>query len=119
MTVLILADGPARYLGGSIETFALPYAAFIVIAGALYFVLRRPQSVPRMRYLQSAHQTATGTREPGTVGTVRVHSAGAAGPAAAEAEAGKPAEETEGRADEAKGAHGETGGPAGKAEGDA
>jgi hypothetical protein len=29
VTELVLADGPARYLGGSIETFALRYGAFI------------------------------------------------------------------------------------------
>jgi hypothetical protein len=65
---LILADGPARYLGGSIETFALPMAAFIVIATALYFIFRRPHHVPRMKYLVPATQTSVGTREPGTVG---------------------------------------------------
>ena len=53
MTELILADGPTRYLGGSIETFALPYGAFIVIACVLYFIFKRPHSVPRMRYLHA------------------------------------------------------------------
>ncbi len=73
MTELVLADGPTRYLGGSIESFALPYGAFIVIAALLYFILKRPHSVPRMKYLRPAHQTATGTREPGTAGVTRVH----------------------------------------------
>ena len=73
MTELVLADGPTRYLGGSIESFALPYGAFIVIAGLLYFIFKRPHSVPRMKYLRPAHQTATGTREPGTAGVTRVH----------------------------------------------
>jgi hypothetical protein len=72
VTELILADGPARYLGGSIETFALPMGAFIIIASLLYFIFKRPHSVPRMRYLSPAHQTATGTREPGTGGMIRV-----------------------------------------------
>ena len=72
MTELVLADGPTRYLGGSIETFALPYGAFIVIAGLLYFFFKRPHSVPRMRYLSPAHQVSTGTREPGKVGMIRL-----------------------------------------------
>ncbi len=72
MTELVLADGPTRYLGGSIETFALPYGAFIVIATVLYFTFKRPHSVPRMRYLTPAHQVSTGTREPGKVGMIRL-----------------------------------------------
>src|SRR2546428_9918219 len=72
VTELVLADGPARYLGGSIETFALPYGAFIVIATVLYVIFKRPHNVPRMRYLSPAHQTSTGTREPGTAGMIRV-----------------------------------------------
>ena len=36
MRELILAQGPARYLGGSIETFALPVGAFIAM---LIFIL--------------------------------------------------------------------------------
>ncbi len=73
MRELILAEGPARYLGGSIETFALPVGAFIVIAAALYFILRRPHHVPRMKYLEPATQTSVGTREPGTTGLTVVH----------------------------------------------
>jgi hypothetical protein len=65
---LILAQGPTRYLGGSIETFALPMGAFILIATALYFIFKRPHHVPRMKYLEPATQTSVGTREPGTVG---------------------------------------------------
>jgi hypothetical protein len=72
VTELVLADGPTRYLGGSIETFALPYGAFIVIATVLYFTFKRPHSVPRMRYLTPAHQVSTGTREPGKVGMIRL-----------------------------------------------
>jgi len=72
--VLTIADGPTRYLGGSIMTFALPYGAFIAIAGVLYYVYRRPHSVPRLRYLTPATQTSVATREPGTPGLVRAGS---------------------------------------------
>ena len=90
MTELVLADGPTRYLGGSIESFALPYGAFIVIAGLLYFIFKRPHNVPRMRYLRPAHQTATGTREPGTAGVTTVRGPIPATAAVAEAETGVP-----------------------------
>jgi len=72
VTELVLASGPLRYLGGSIETFALPYGAFIVIAWVLFYLYRRPHSVPRLKYLRPAHQTALGTREPGTTGLIAV-----------------------------------------------
>ncbi len=90
MTELMLADGPTRYLGGSIESFALPYGAFIVIAVLLYFIFKRPHSVPRMKYLRPAHQTSTGTREPGTAGVTRVHGPIPAGAAVAETPTGVP-----------------------------
>ena len=90
MTELVLADGPTRYLGGSIETFALPYGAFIVIATVLYFIFKRPHSVPRMRYLTPAHQVAAGTREPGTAGTIRLRGAMPASAVVAEAETSVP-----------------------------
>ncbi len=90
MTELLLADGPTRYLGGSIETFALPYGAFIVIAGLLYFIFKRPHSVPRMRYLTPAHQVSTGTREPGQAGVTRLHGRVPASAVVAEAETGVP-----------------------------
>jgi hypothetical protein len=90
VTELVLADGPTRYLGGSIESFALPYGAFIVIAGLLYFIFKRPHNVPRMRYLRPAHQTATGTREPGTAGVTRVRGPIPASAAVAEAETAVP-----------------------------
>jgi hypothetical protein len=61
---------PTHYLGGSIMSFALPYGAFIVIALGLFFIFRRPHSVPRMRYLRAAHQTSVGTREPGSTGVI-------------------------------------------------
>jgi hypothetical protein len=87
VTELIRASGPDRYFGGTIETFALPMGAFIVISLILFYIYRRPHSVPRLRYLQPAHQTSFGTREPGTAGLVEVlpAPAPAAAPAAAEA----------------------------------
>jgi hypothetical protein len=90
VTELFLADGPTRYLGGSIETWALPYGAFIVIATALYFIFKRPHSVPRMRYLTPAHQVAAGTREPGTTGMIRLRGPMPASAVVAEAETGVP-----------------------------
>ncbi len=92
MTELVLADGPTRYLGGSIETFALPYGAFIVIAAALYFIFKRPHSVPRMRYLAPEHQVSTGTREPGQGGMIKLRGSmpASATALAVEAETGVP-----------------------------
>jgi hypothetical protein len=55
------------YLGGSIMTFALPYGAFIVIAGALFFLYRRPHSGPRLKYFASGPVASVRTREPGPV----------------------------------------------------
>ncbi len=95
MTELIVASGPLRYLGGSIETFALPMGAFIVAAWVLFAIYRRPHNVPRLKYLRPAHQVALGTREPGTEGLVYVASASAASATAApeaETEAEAPAE---------------------------
>jgi hypothetical protein len=86
----ILADGPARYLGGSIETLVLPVGAFVVIASVLFYIYKRPHSVPRLRYLSPATQVSIATREPGTPGLV--HIAEAAKPAARPDEA---TEETE------------------------
>lgn|GEM_PF-1917993 len=93
MTELI-ASGPLRYLGGSIETFALPMGTFIVIALVLFYIYRRPHDVPRLKYLRPAHQVALGTREPGTEGLVYLASATAAptAEAAPQAEAEVPAE---------------------------
>jgi hypothetical protein len=67
---LILSSGPDRYFGGTIETFALPYGAFIVIALVLFYIFRHPHSVPKMKYLTPAHQTSLGTREPGATGVI-------------------------------------------------
>jgi fucose 4-O-acetylase-like acetyltransferase len=52
------------YLGGSIMSAMLPYAAFIVIACVLYFLLRRPHSVSRLKYLAGRHQSSVRTPEP-------------------------------------------------------
>jgi hypothetical protein len=90
VTELVLADGPTRYLGGSIETWALPYGAFIAIAGLLYFIFKRPHSVPRMRYLTPAYQVSTGTREPGKVGMIRLRGRIPASAVVAEAETTVP-----------------------------
>jgi hypothetical protein len=92
VTELILGDGPTRYLGGSIETFALPYAAFIVIAFGLYYIFRRPHNVPRMKYLRPAHQTSVGTREPGIADFITVSGPMRSAPAA-EAETAVPREQ--------------------------
>src|SRR5487761_1468534 len=55
------------YLGGSIMTFALPYAAFIAIATALYFLFRAKHNGPRLKYFTSEPFNSVGTREPGPV----------------------------------------------------
>jgi hypothetical protein len=92
MTAMFLADGPTRYLGGSIMTFALPYGAFIVITLGLYYIFKRPHNVPRMRYLRPAHQTSVGTREPGSTGVITV--AVASKPAVLKPAASEPDPET-------------------------
>ena len=55
------------YFGGSIMTFALPMAAFIVIAGLLFYAYRRPHHNPQLKYLTPETVTSVGTREPGPV----------------------------------------------------
>jgi hypothetical protein len=55
------------FLGGSILSFVLPMAAFIVIAGGLFFLYRRPHRNPRLKYLEPETVTSVGTREPGPV----------------------------------------------------
>ena len=67
MSALPLADGPAMFLGGSIMSFVLPMAAFIVIAGGLFYLYRRPHSNPRLKYMNPESVTSVGTREPGPV----------------------------------------------------
>jgi hypothetical protein len=55
------------YLGGSIMTFALPYAAFILIATGLFFLFRAKHRGPRLKYLSPGAVASVGTREPGPV----------------------------------------------------
>ena len=85
---VLLADGPAMYLGGSIMTFALPYAAFIVIATALFFLFRAKHHNPRLKYLAPEVVTSVETREPGPVPAPM---AKAASPATVTPEAAPPA----------------------------
>ena len=73
------------FLGGSILSFVLPMAAFIVIAGLLFWLYRRPHHNPQLKYLEPETVTAVGTREPGPV-PVPAATAPAT-PAAAEAKA--------------------------------
>ena len=55
------------FLSGSILSFLLPMAAFIVIAGLLFWLYRRPHHNPQLKYLEPETVTAVGTREPGPV----------------------------------------------------
>jgi hypothetical protein len=55
------------YLGASIMTFVLPMAAFIVIAGGLFYLYRRPHHNPRLKYMAPEVVTSVGTWEPGPV----------------------------------------------------
>jgi hypothetical protein len=78
------------YLGGSIMTFALPMAAFIVIAGLLFYAYRRPHHNPRLKYLAPETVTSVGTREPGPVPAPAPKVAAAAAPATAAPETAVP-----------------------------
>jgi len=71
------------YFGGSIMTFALPMAAFIVIAGLLFYAYRRPHHNPQLKYLTPETVTSVGTREPGPVPAPAPTAAAAAAPATA------------------------------------
>ena len=48
------------FLGGSILSFVLPMAAFIVIAGGLFWLYRRPHRNPQLTYLEPETVTAVG-----------------------------------------------------------
>jgi hypothetical protein len=87
VSAIPLADGPAMYLGGSIMTFALPYGAFIVIAGVLFYLYRRPHSNPRLKYMSPETIASVGTREPGPIPAPAPQSAAGAAPVKAEGEA--------------------------------
>jgi hypothetical protein len=53
------------FFGSSIDSFALPYAAVIVIALALLVLFRAKHSGPRLKYLASTPKvTSVITREP-------------------------------------------------------
>jgi hypothetical protein len=67
VSALLLAEGPADYFGGSMMTWALPMAAFIVIAGVLFYAYRRPHHNPRLKYMAPETVTSVGTWEPGPV----------------------------------------------------
>ena len=67
MGMQLIADGPTRYFGGSIMTFALPMGAFIVATIALFYLFRAQHSGPKLRYLAGAAFSSFGTREPGPV----------------------------------------------------
>jgi hypothetical protein len=69
------------FLGGSILSFVLPMAAFIVIAGLLFWLYRRPHHNPQLKYLEPETVTAVGTREPGPVPAPAPKVAAAAAPA--------------------------------------
>jgi hypothetical protein len=69
------------FLGSSIMSFALPYAAFIVIATVLFLLFRARHSLPRLKYMSAAGTVSSVmTREPGPVPA----------PAPARAETGAP-----------------------------
>ena len=94
-----LADGPAMYFGGTIESFALPLAAIILIAAVLFFLLRSSHSGPKLKYLTSAAVTSIVTREPGP----------APAPPVAAVEVEKPAAEPKTTAEPEKAAKPESG----------
>jgi hypothetical protein len=120
----LIADGAggAWTFGGSILTFAFPMILFIVVAGALYVLYTKPESVPGHRvpglqrsvsYTAMPGQAAAGREapaaaeaaqvRPAAAGTTGIVTGAAAGPPAAEAgppaaEAGPPAAETSGEA---------------------
>jgi hypothetical protein len=60
-----LADGPAMFFGGTIESFALPLGAIIVIAAVLFFLFRSNHTGLKLKYLTSPEITSITTREPG------------------------------------------------------
>jgi hypothetical protein len=78
------------YLGGSIMTFALPMAAFIVIAGLLFYAYRRPHHNPRLNYMTPEVVTSVGTREPGPVPAPAPKAAASAAPETAVPETAVP-----------------------------
>ncbi|HEY6792883.1 MAG TPA: hypothetical protein VI365_36795 [Trebonia sp.] len=107
VTVPHLADGPAMFFGSSIDSFALPYAAIIVIALALFVLFRAKHSGPRLKYLASTPKvTSVITRELRPAPAPEARSDVAAGEVEAEEERGTEAE-AGGSADPAELADGE------------
>jgi len=120
----LIADGAggAWTFGGSILTFAFPMILFIVVAGALYVLYTKPESVPGHRvpglqrsvsYTAMPGKAATGREaqaaaeaaqvRPAAAGTTGIVTGTPAGTPAAEAgtpaaEAGTPAAEASGEA---------------------
>jgi hypothetical protein len=113
----LIADGAggAWTFGGSILTFAFPMILFIVVAGALYVLYTKPESVPGHRvpglqrsvsYTAMPGKAATGREaqaaaeaaqvRPAAAGTTGIVTGAASG--TPPAEAGTPAAETSGEA---------------------
>jgi hypothetical protein len=68
VSITSVADGPAMFLGSSIMSFALPYAAFIVVATVLFLLFRARHSLPRLKYMSATGTVSSFmTREPGPV----------------------------------------------------
>lgn len=103
MSVHILAGGPgpAMFLGSSIMSFVLPYAAFIIITASLFVMFRAKHSGPRLKYLSSAPVTSVITREPGPAVALKPKakkeaSAEASSPDAGKNAGGAPGKDAEG-----------------------
>jgi len=67
VSLLAAGPGPAMFLGASMMSFALPYAAFIVSATVLFLLFRARHSLPRLKYLSGGMVSSVTTREPGPV----------------------------------------------------
>lgn len=91
LSPLAAGPGPAMFLGASIMSFALPYAAFIVSATVLFLLFRSRHSLPRLKYLPVGTVTSVTTHEPGPV------------PAPAAARSSEPPESAESAAEPAAG----------------
>jgi nicotinate-nucleotide--dimethylbenzimidazole phosphoribosyltransferase len=85
-----MADGAggAWTFGSSILTFAFPMILFIVVAGALYVLYTKPESVPG-HHVPTLQRSVSYTAVPGKPASVPIHEARAQ--AAAEAAQARPA----------------------------
>jgi len=72
----------AMYFGGTIESFALPLGAIIVIAAALFFLFRSNHTGLKLKYLTTPGITSITTREPGPAPAPPVAAVEVAKPAA-------------------------------------